>query len=77
MEFLHIKGSRQRFRTGIERGQLRPGDGVPSERELARTHDVSLMTARHALASLEREGWWSGAAGWAHLSLLQKFISIN
>src|SRR3979409_987087 len=44
------------IRIGIDAGQLRAGDGVPSERELARTHDVSLMTARHALASLEREG---------------------
>ena len=40
----------------IETGNLRPGDAVPSERELARMHDVSLMTARHALASLEQEG---------------------
>src|ERR1700732_5512359 len=44
------------IRVGIDAGQLRAGDGVPSERELARTHDVSLMTARHALAWLEREG---------------------
>src|SRR6201984_2458838 len=40
----------------IEPGELKPGDVVASERELARLHDVSLMTARHALASLEREG---------------------
>jgi GntR family transcriptional regulator len=40
----------------IESGRLRPGDVVPSERELARIHAVSLMTARHALATLEREG---------------------
>jgi GntR family transcriptional regulator len=40
----------------IKSGQLRPGDNVGSERELARIHRVSLMTARHALASLEREG---------------------
>src|SRR5579884_2298777 len=40
----------------IEGGHLRPGDAVDSERELARIHRVSLMTARHALASLEREG---------------------
>jgi GntR family transcriptional regulator len=44
------------IRTGIEAGELRTGSVVPSERELARIHDVSLMTARHALASLEREG---------------------
>ena len=45
-----------KIRKVIEMGDLRPGDAVPSERELARIHDVSLMTARHALASLEQEG---------------------
>src|SRR5438046_3088272 len=40
----------------IETGDLKPGDMVDSERELARIHRVSLMTARHALTSLEREG---------------------
>jgi GntR family transcriptional regulator len=40
----------------IEAGQLKPGDAVDSERELAKIHRVSLMTARHALAELEREG---------------------
>jgi GntR family transcriptional regulator len=40
----------------IEAGQLKPGDAVNSERELAKIHRVSLMTARHALAMLEREG---------------------
>ena len=44
------------IRKTIESGGLRPGDAVPSERELAKTHEVSLMTARHALATLEREG---------------------
>jgi len=44
------------IRKRIESGQLHPGDAVASERELARVHQVSLMTARHALASLEREG---------------------
>jgi GntR family transcriptional regulator len=40
----------------IDGGHLKPGDAVGSERELARIHKVSLMTARHALASLEKEG---------------------
>jgi len=40
----------------IETGQLKPGDAVDSERELAKIHRVSLMTARHALAGLEQEG---------------------
>jgi GntR family transcriptional regulator len=40
----------------IEGGDLKPGDSVHSERELARIHSVSLMTARHALTELERDG---------------------
>jgi GntR family transcriptional regulator len=40
----------------LESGQLKPGDRVDSERELAKIHCVSLMTARHALSGLEREG---------------------
>jgi GntR family transcriptional regulator len=44
------------IRQRIEAKQLKPGDAVSSERELARIHGVSLMTARHALAGLEREG---------------------
>src|SRR5260370_14670706 len=40
----------------LESGHLKPGDAVDSERELAKIHRVSLMTARHALAGLEREG---------------------
>jgi GntR family transcriptional regulator len=44
------------IRKRIESGQLHPGDAVTSERDLAKIHQVSLMTARHALASLEREG---------------------
>jgi GntR family transcriptional regulator len=44
------------LRKRIEAGELQPGDAVPSERELARNNEVSLMTARHALAELEHEG---------------------
>ena len=44
------------IRKRIEAGQLRSGDAVASERDLAKLHQVSLMTARHALASLERDG---------------------
>src|SRR6476646_6760522 len=50
----------KRIRTAIlqrvQAGQLKTGDPVQSERELARIHKVSLMTARHALATLEKEG---------------------
>src|SRR6202158_172727 len=44
------------MRQRIEANQLKSGDAVSSERELAKIHGVSLMTARHALAGLEREG---------------------
>jgi len=44
------------IRKRIEGADLKPGDAVASERELAKMHGVSLMTARHALAGLEREG---------------------
>ncbi len=44
------------IRKRIESGHLKPGDVVDSERELAKAHKVSLMTARHALADLAREG---------------------
>jgi GntR family transcriptional regulator len=44
------------LRQRIEAKQLKPGEAVNSERDLARIHGVSLMTARHALAGLEREG---------------------
>jgi GntR family transcriptional regulator len=44
------------IRKRIKSSELKPGDMVASERELARTHKVSLMTARHALVGLEREG---------------------
>src|ERR1039458_4057491 len=43
------------IRDGIRSASLKPGDAVASERELAKTHKVSLMTARHALVDLERE----------------------
>lgn len=45
------------IRRDIESGGLLPGDPVPSERKLARLHDVSLMTARHALATLDKKEW--------------------
>src|SRR5215470_11118433 len=51
--YQRIQGS---IRERIDAGELKPGDAVTSERELARIHGVSLMTARHALAGLEREG---------------------
>lgn len=41
----------------IKSGELKPGDAVMSERDLARSQGVSLMTARHALRELELAGF--------------------
>ena len=49
------KRIQNQIRDRIACGSLKPGDAVASERELAKTHKVSLMTARHALAGLEHE----------------------
>jgi GntR family transcriptional regulator len=50
------KRIQREIRDRIASDALKPGDAVASERELAKTHKVSLMTARHALAGLEHEG---------------------
>jgi GntR family transcriptional regulator len=44
------------LRDRIRRGELKPGDPVESERDLARHFSVSAMTARHALAQMELQG---------------------
>lgn len=40
----------------ISSGQLRPGDAMPSVRELATTHAVNPMTISKAYSMLEAEG---------------------
>ncbi len=65
------------IRKRIESGQLRPGDAVASERELAKLHKVSLMTARHALADLAREGMVERRHGSGTLSRRRKFTSTS
>lgn len=47
----------------IETGQLRPGDKVASENQLAVVHQVSRMTARRALTELVDEGILARAQG--------------
>ncbi|MBX7099597.1 MAG: PLP-dependent aminotransferase family protein [Myxococcaceae bacterium] len=41
----------------IERGALRPGDRLPSVRQLATQQGCSVATAIQALATLENQGW--------------------
>lgn len=44
------------MRRAIEAGQFRPGDRLPSERDMAEQLDVSRTTVRAAVSVLEREG---------------------
>lgn len=44
------------LRRSMESGQFRPGDRLPSERDLAEMLDVSRTVVRTAVAVLEREG---------------------
>ncbi len=44
------------IRDRITRGELRPGDRVPSARALTREHGVAIATATKALAALQGEG---------------------
>jgi GntR family transcriptional regulator len=45
------------FRELILSGQLKPGNAIPSEWELADLYQVSRLTVRHALDNLARQGW--------------------
>lgn len=47
----------------IDTGTLHPGDRAPSERELTQQYNVSRMTARHALSTLEAEGYLTRIPG--------------
>src|SRR5688500_19076334 len=44
------------LRAAIDRGELTPGDRLPSEAELMRHYDVARMTARQAIQELRGEG---------------------
>ena len=44
------------IREGIQSGDLKPGDVIPSERELAERYNVSRMTARQSIVELTHEG---------------------
>jgi GntR family transcriptional regulator len=44
------------LRSALDAGDWRPGDRLPPERELAARYGVSIITVRHALGELAREG---------------------
>jgi len=47
----------EQIRDRILRGTLRPGDRLPSERDLAVSFDVAYLTVRQALHQLSKEGF--------------------
>lgn len=48
----------------IERGELRPGEQVPSVTELAKAYKVSRGTARRSLDLLKEWGLTEATPGW-------------
>lgn len=52
-----------RLRGQIEAGELRSGERLPGQRELARTFAVGIGSVREALALLCEEGWVETRAG--------------
>ena len=46
----------EQLRRLVAAGQLRPGDGLPSVREVAATHAINPMTVSRAYSQLEAEG---------------------
>jgi DNA-binding GntR family transcriptional regulator len=52
------------LRAQIMRGELKPGQRVPSVMKLADAYDVSRPTAQRALDVLKREGLVKGRPGW-------------
>ena len=53
----------EQIREAIARGQLRPGQRLPTERELARRFGVSRVTVRQALAALKAVGLLESRVG--------------
>ncbi len=51
------------LRASIERGELRPGETVPPEQELATRHGVARQTVRQALQQLTNEGLLASGRG--------------
>src|SRR5690554_2196418 len=53
----------EHIRSEIRAGRLKPGDLLPSYRQLGEEHQVSYATVRTALTVLRTEGWIVGEAG--------------
>src|SRR5215475_2314929 len=66
----HADGLAEALRAEILRGRYRPGDRLPSERELAARFDVNRLSAREALQQLERLGLVEIKRGGARVAAL-------
>ena len=64
---------KSRLLEAIESGMLKPGDRVPSERELSDRFTVSRMTARQALVELENQGYLNRIQGKGTYVSIPKF----
>ena len=60
--FLHRKLS-DLLKKEIKEGKYKPGEYIPSERELSESYSLSRPTVRRAISQLVREGWLYSVAG--------------
>lgn len=51
------------IRADIKAGRWRPGEQVPSTREIASEYDIAVRTATEALGILVTEGWLTARNG--------------
>ncbi|MFD5245655.1 GntR family transcriptional regulator [Amycolatopsis sp. NPDC058340] len=47
----------EQLRRDIKSGELRPGDQLPNQREIAARFEVAVGTAQRALGQLQEDGW--------------------
>ncbi|GAV15566.1 GntR family transcriptional regulator [Paenibacillus sp. chi10] len=53
----------RQIRTGIFSGDFKPGDALPSIRQLAKDLQISVITTKRAYEELEREGFIDSMVG--------------
>lgn len=53
----------EHLKTKIENGELKSGDPIPSEREMAEKYEISRMTVRQAVNNLVNEGLLTRSKG--------------
>jgi len=63
----------EQIKKSIESEELRPGDALPSERELSETYQISRMTVRQAITNLVNRGYLYREKGKGTFVTSQKF----